>query len=48
MQVFELDQLAERFRDLLERQKERHDGGNRWIGTGGSPRSAMVVSIPRA
>jgi uncharacterized protein with von Willebrand factor type A (vWA) domain len=36
MQIFDLDQLAERFRDLLERQKERHDGGNRWIGTGGT------------
>jgi len=36
MQVFDLDELAARFRDLLERQKERHDGGNRWIGTGGT------------
>ncbi len=33
---FELDDLLKRFRDLLEEQTERHDGGNRWIGTGGT------------
>ena len=32
----ELDELLKRFRDLLEEQDERHDGGNRWIGTGGT------------
>ena len=31
-----LDALADRFRQLLEEQKERHEGGNRWIGTGGT------------
>lgn len=36
MQAFDLDELAARFRDLLAEQKERHDGGNRWIGTGGT------------
>jgi hypothetical protein len=36
MQAFDLDELASRFRELLEEQKERHDGGNRWIGTGGT------------
>lgn len=36
MQAFDLDELSSRFRDLLEEQKERHDGGNRWIGTGGT------------
>src|SRR5262249_23688211 len=36
MRAFELDQLVARFRELLEQQKERHDGGNRWIGTGGT------------
>lgn len=36
MQVFNLDELASRFRELLKEQKERHDGGNRWIGTGGT------------
>ena len=30
------DELAERFRQLLEEQKERHQGGSRWIGTGGT------------
>ncbi len=32
----ELDDLLKRFRDLLEEQTERHDGGSRWIGTGGT------------
>lgn len=36
MREFDLDELASRFRELLEEQKERHDGGNRWIGTGGT------------
>lgn len=31
-----LDKLLERLRDLMEKQKERHQGGNRWIGTGGT------------
>ncbi len=31
-----LDALFERFKQLLEEQKERHDGGNKWIGTGGT------------
>ena len=34
--ALELDDLLRRFRDLLEEQTERHDGGNRWIGTGGT------------
>lgn len=29
------EELLEEFRKRLEEQKERHDGGNRWIGTGG-------------
>jgi uncharacterized protein len=28
--------LMERLRKLLDEQKERHEGGNRWIGTGGT------------
>lgn len=36
LQAFDLDELNSRFRKLLEEQKERHDGGNRWIGTGGT------------
>jgi Uncharacterized protein conserved in bacteria len=30
------DKLMEMFRERLEEQKERHAGGNKWIGTGGS------------
>ncbi len=31
-----LDKLMEEFRKRLEEQRERHEGGNRWIGTGGT------------
>ncbi|MEL7020273.1 MAG: VWA domain-containing protein [Bacteroidota bacterium] len=31
-----LDALMERFRELMEEQKEEHHGGNKWIGTGGT------------
>lgn len=31
-----LDALYDRLRKLLDEQEERHDGGNRWIGTGGT------------
>jgi len=31
-----LDALMERLKKLLEEQKERHEGGSRWIGTNGS------------
>jgi len=31
-----LDKLMEQFRKLLEEQKERHQGGNKWIGTAGT------------
>src|SRR6201993_3691197 len=30
------DQLMETFRQRLEEQKERHQGGSKWIGTGGT------------
>ncbi|MFM8412998.1 MAG: VWA containing CoxE family protein, partial [Alphaproteobacteria bacterium] len=29
------DELMRRFLETLEKQDERHDGGDRWIGTGG-------------
>ncbi len=35
LEALDLDELRERFKELLDEQKERHDGGNRWIGTGG-------------
>jgi uncharacterized protein with von Willebrand factor type A (vWA) domain len=31
-----LDKLLEQLRKLLEEQKERHEGGSKWIGTGGT------------
>ncbi len=31
-----LDKLLEAFRERLAEQKDRHSGGNRWIGTGGT------------
>jgi uncharacterized protein with von Willebrand factor type A (vWA) domain len=31
-----LDALLKRFEELLLEQKERHQGGNKWIGTGGT------------
>lgn len=31
-----LDKLLDEFRKRLEEQKGRHEGGNKWIGTGGS------------
>ncbi len=31
-----LEALMERFRQLQEEQHERHEGGNKWIGTGGT------------
>lgn len=30
------DKLQERIQELLKEQNERHEGGNRWIGTGGT------------
>lgn len=31
-----LEKLIEEFKKRLEEQKERHEGGNKWVGTGGS------------
>ncbi|MBE7448390.1 MAG: VWA domain-containing protein [Kofleriaceae bacterium] len=36
LQALDLDQLRRLFEQRLREQKERHDGGNRWIGTGGT------------
>ena len=36
LEQFDLDELRELFEQRLREQKERHDGGNKWIGTGGS------------
>src|SRR3546814_3202003 len=31
-----LDKLMETLKQRLEEQKERHEGGNKWVGTGGT------------
>jgi uncharacterized protein len=36
IEALDLDELRRRFEERLREQKERHDGGNRWIGTGGT------------
>jgi uncharacterized protein with von Willebrand factor type A (vWA) domain len=36
VQGLSLDELRRLFEERLREQKERHDGGNRWIGTGGT------------
>jgi uncharacterized protein with von Willebrand factor type A (vWA) domain len=35
LQELDLEELRRQFAERLKEQKERHDGGNRWIGTGG-------------
>jgi uncharacterized protein with von Willebrand factor type A (vWA) domain len=35
-QTMGFDELMERLQQLLKEQKERHEGGNKWIGTGGT------------
>lgn len=35
MKKLGLEELLELFEETLKEQKERHDGGDRWIGTGG-------------
>lgn len=36
LQALDFDELQRRFAERLAEQKKRHDGGNRWIGTGGT------------
>jgi len=36
LEKFGYDKLMSRLNELLKEQKERHEGGNRWIGTGGT------------
>ena len=41
------DELLQRFLETLAEQTERHDGGGRWIGTGGhSPFGRGGVLLP--
>ena len=36
IEALDLDEVMRMFEERLKEQKERHDGGNRWIGTGGT------------
>ncbi len=36
LEKFGYDKLMDRLSELLKEQKERHEGGSKWIGTGGS------------
>jgi len=36
LQKLGYDKLMERLQELLKEQKERHEGGSKWIGTGGT------------
>lgn len=36
LKSLDLDELRRQFEERLAEQKERHDGGNRWVGTGGT------------
>ncbi len=36
LEKFGYDKLMDRLKQLLEEQKERHEGGSKWIGTGGT------------
>jgi uncharacterized protein with von Willebrand factor type A (vWA) domain len=36
LEALDLEELLRRFEERLREQKERHDGGNYWIGTGGT------------
>ena len=36
LEKFGYDKLMDRLRQLLQEQKGRHEGGNKWIGTGGT------------
>ena len=36
LQSIDMEELRRLFEERMREQKERHDGGNRWIGTGGT------------
>jgi uncharacterized protein with von Willebrand factor type A (vWA) domain len=36
IEALDLEEVLRRFEERLKEQRERHDGGNRWIGTGGT------------
>jgi uncharacterized protein len=36
LEKFGYDKLMDRLKELMEEQKEKHEGGSKWIGTGGT------------
>jgi uncharacterized protein with von Willebrand factor type A (vWA) domain len=36
LEALDIEEVLRRFEERLKEQKERHDGGNRWIGTAGT------------
>ncbi|HEY8088818.1 MAG TPA: VWA domain-containing protein [Polyangiaceae bacterium] len=46
LQSMDLEELRKLFEQRLREQKERHDGGNRWIGTGGTSPFGMNGTHP--
>ena len=48
LERLDLAEARERLRKRLLEQRERHDGGNRWVGTGGaSPLASTVTASTR-
>lgn len=43
----DMDEILRRFRERLKEQKERHDGGNKWVGTGGTTPFGAYGKNPR-
>jgi len=48
LEKFGYDKLMDRLQELLEEQKERHEGGSKWIGTAALRRSATAAAIRKA
>ena len=36
LETLDMEELRKRFEERLKEQRSRHDGGNRWVGTGGT------------
>jgi len=47
MQQMDLEELLKEFEKRLREQKERHDGGDYWIGTGGTSRFGYSGNNPQ-
>ena len=46
LEKFGYDKLMDRLQELLKEQKERHEGGSKWIGTGGTSPSGNGGTNP--